>query len=158
MNARRRIVLTMPASAAYTFEAFHNHQVRLEWDTLLSCAQIETGGTHPYIGAVSYNQGRGWKKHLSMRTRFINYRRSELAAAILVEPSGPFEWWGATMRHRDLSGGTSQLVYSFNLRLRPAWLGFLLNGLAIRMFEHETRRRFQALAGYLERQAWRSLI
>lgn len=90
---------------------------------LLSRAEIEGGGCHPYIGAISYNQGRGWKRYLSMRTRFVNYRTSELASAVLVEPSGPFKWWAATMRHRDLSGGTSELVYSFTLQLRPAVLG-----------------------------------
>ena len=62
MNMRGRIVLTMPATGEATFEAFHNHQVRLKWDTLLSRAEIEGGGCHPYIGAISYNQGRGWKR------------------------------------------------------------------------------------------------
>ncbi|KRP45750.1 hypothetical protein TU73_11440 [Pseudomonas libanensis] len=153
MIMRGRIVLTMPATAAATFEAFHNHRVRLEWDTLLSRAEIEGGGCHPYIDAISYNQGRGWKRCLSMRTRFVNYRTSELTSAVLVEPSGPFAWWAATMRHRDLSGGTSELVYSFTLQLRPAVLARLVNGLAIRVFEYETRKRFLALDQYLTHQA-----
>lgn len=153
MITRGRIVLVMPASAAATFEAFHNHPIRLKWDTLLSRAEIEGGSTHPYIGAISYNQGRGWKRYLSMRTRFINYRNAELAAAILLEPSGPFEGWAATLRHRDLYDGTSELVYSFTLRLRPAALAVCLNGLAIRMLEYETRKRFIALSQYLAHQA-----
>ncbi len=57
------------------------------------------------------------------------------------------------MRHRDLSGGTSELVYSFTLQLRPAVLAGLVNGLAIRVFEYETRKRFLALNQYLTQQA-----
>lgn len=146
---RGRIVLTMPATAAATFEAFHNHQVSLKWDTLLSRAEIDGGGSHPYIGAISYNQGRSLKRCLSMRTRFVNYRTSELASAVLVEPSGPFAWWAATMRHRDLGDCTSALTYVFKLQLRPASLARLANGLAIRVFEYETRNRFLALHHYL---------
>ena len=87
-----------------------------------------------------------------MRTRFVNYRTSELASAVLVEPSGPFAWWAATMRHRDLGDGTSELTYVFKLQLRPASLARLANGLAIRVFEYETRKRFLALHYYLAHQ------
>lgn len=57
------------------------------------------------------------------------------------------------MRHRDLSGGTSELVYSFTLQLRLAVLAGLVSRLAIRMFEYETRKRFLALDQYLTHQA-----
>lgn len=72
---------------------------------------------------------------------------------VLVEPSGPLNWWAATMRHRNLSGGTSELVYSFTLQLRPAVLAGLASGLAIRMFEYQARKRFLALDQYLTHQA-----
>lgn len=84
-----------------------------------------------------------------MRTRFVNYKSAQVAAAVLVEPSGWFQWWAASMRHRDLEDGTSELVYSFSVRLRPRWLGVLLDPLANRIFEHETRHRFAAMAEYL---------
>ena len=49
----------MPAASAEAFEAFFNHEVRLRWDTLLKVNYVEGGGTHPYVGAVSTNRGRG---------------------------------------------------------------------------------------------------
>lgn len=52
---QRRISLIMPASAADAFEAFHNHSVRMQWDTLLSHAGVEGGGNYPYIGAITFN-------------------------------------------------------------------------------------------------------
>ncbi|WP_147172477.1 hypothetical protein [Pseudomonas sp. SJZ079] len=147
--ARRRIQLTMPGSAAQTFEAFHNHDVRQRWDTLLKHAALEGGHSHPFIGAISHNPGRGLLRWLSMRTRFVNYIPDSLAAAVIVEPSGPFEWWAASMHHRDIDESRSELVYIFNLRLRPRWFGQFFNGLAAWLFERATRRRLNAMANYL---------
>lgn len=150
--AQRRMVLTMPASAAAAFEAFHNHEKRLLWDTLLSVAYVEGGGTHPYVGAVTTNLGCGWKRLLGMRTRFVSYAPPSIAAAVIVAPTGPFEFWAASMRHRDLADGMSELTYTFNIRLRPQFLGRVLDPVAARIFELETRRRFAAMASYLRRQ------
>ncbi|GAC1030770.1 hypothetical protein thsps21_15970 [Pseudomonas sp. No.21] len=147
-----RFTLVMPASADATFEAFHNHRVRLQWDTLLAVAHMEAGDSHPSIGAVSFNRGKGWKRLLAMRTRFVNYQPGKVAAAMLVEPTGLFESWAASMRHRDIEAGRSELIYSFSLTLRPRWLGVLLDPLANRLFAWEARRRFAALAVFLARK------
>jgi hypothetical protein len=147
--AQRRITLIMPSSAADAFEAFHNHSVRKQWDTLLSHAAVETGSSHPYIGAITVNEGRGWKRLFSMRTRFVNYRPSQVAAAVLVEPSGCFHWWAASMRHRDLDETSSELIYTFSVQLRPRWLGLLLDPVVNKIFEWETRNRFAAMAVFL---------
>ncbi|MCY1287667.1 hypothetical protein D9M69_466750 [compost metagenome] len=141
----------MPASAADTFEAFHNHYQRLHWDTLLSATHVESGESHPSIGSVSFNRGRGWKRLFAMRTRFVNYQPGKVAAAMLVEPSGVFLAWNASMRHRDIGPGQSELIYSFGLKLRPRWVGLLLDPLAQLLFARATRRRLQALADFLRR-------
>ncbi|RMQ47226.1 hypothetical protein ALQ04_01552 [Pseudomonas cichorii] len=146
---QNRIRLIMPASAAEAFETFHNHTVRMRWDTLLSCAEVEGGGSHPYTGAITFNQGRGWKRFFAMRTRFVNYQPARVAAAVLVEPAGWFDAWSASMQHRDIEHGQSELIYSFRIQLRPRWLGRVFDPLANRLFEHETRQRFAAMAEYL---------
>jgi hypothetical protein len=151
--AQRRISLVMPSTAAQAFEAFHNHTLRKQWDTLLSHAAVEGGGSHPFIGAVTLNQGRGWKRHFAMRTRFVNYRPPHVAAAVLVEPAGWFDWWAASMRHRDLDDHRSELIYSFTVRIRPRWLGWFLDPLVNRIFEYETRQRFASMAEYLRSKA-----
>ncbi|MBB6592111.1 hypothetical protein LBW62_11180 [Ralstonia solanacearum] len=155
--ARRRLTLTMPGSAADAFEAFHNHEKRLRWDTLLSSAHVEGGGTHPYVGAITANTGRGWMRGLSMRTRFVSYRPPELAAAATVGPAGPIAFWAASMHHRDIGAGESELIYTFSLRLRPSLS--LFDPLAAWIFECESRRRFAAMADYLRhRQADRKPV
>jgi hypothetical protein len=145
----RRIELVMPAPSKEAFEAFHNHKVRLEWDTLLAVAFVEGGGAHPYPGAITTNWGRGWKRLLGMRTRFLTYDPPQLAAAVLVEPTGIFAHWAASMRHRDRPDGSSDLVYTFTIKLRPNWLSWLLDPIAARLFERETRLRFAAMAAFL---------
>jgi hypothetical protein len=141
----------MPAPSAEAFEAFFNHAVRLRWDTLLRVNYVEGGGTHPYVGAVSTNLGRGWKKWLSMRTRFLTYDPPRQASAEMVEPTGPFALWAASMRFRDRADGRCDLIYSYGIKLRPRWIGALLDPLAGLLFAWETRRRFKAMAGYLQR-------
>ncbi|GFM67092.1 SRPBCC family protein [Pseudomonas cichorii] len=146
---QNRIRMIMPASAADAFEAFHDHDVRMRWDSLLSRAEVEGGGSHPYVGAITFNQGRGWKRFFAMRTRFVNYQPGRVAAAVLVEPAGWFEGWAASMQHRDIDDARSELIYTFRIQMRPRWLGRVLDPLVNRLFEYETRRRFAAMAEYL---------
>jgi hypothetical protein len=151
--ARGRLTFVMPAPSAEAFEVFFNHEVRLRWDTLLLVNYVEGGGTHPYAGAVSTNLGCGSKKWLSMRTRFLTYDPPRQASAEMLEPSGPFALWAASMRFRDRGDGGCDLTYTYAIKLRPPWIGALLDPLAGLLFARETRRRFQAMARYLQPQA-----
>jgi hypothetical protein len=147
--AHGRMSFVMPAPVSEAFEAFFNHELRLRWDTLLKVNYVEGGGTHPYVGAISTNVGRGWKKGLRMRTRFLTYDPPRQASAEMVEPSGPFARWAASMRFHDRDDGTCELVYTYAIALRPAWIGSLVNPLAGKLFARETRLRFAAMARYL---------
>jgi hypothetical protein len=150
--AHGRMTFPMPVPRAAAFEAFFNHEVRLQWDTLLKVNYVEGGGTHPYVGAISTNIGRGWKRWLRMRTRFLTYDPPRLASAEMVEPSGPFALWAASMRFDERQDGNCDLVYTYAIRLRPRWIGASLDLLAGRLFARETRSRFRAMAYYLAAQ------
>jgi hypothetical protein len=141
----------MPAPSAAAFEAFFNHEVRLRWDTLLEVNYVEGGGTHPYAGAVSVNRGRGWKAGMSMRTRFLVYEPPRQASAVLVEPTGLFDLWAASLRFRDRGDGSCELIYTYALQLRPPSVAALFGWLASALFAWETRRRFAAMARFLAR-------
>jgi len=147
--AHGRLHFVMPARSAEAFEVFYNHGIRLRWDTLLSVNYVEGGGTHPYVGAISTNRGRGWKTGLAMRTRFLSYDPPRQASAELIEPTGPFALWAASMRFKDRDDGGSDLIYTYSIRLRPRWIGVLFEGLAGILFAWETRKRFAAMADYL---------
>jgi len=147
-----KLVFAMPSSSAEAFEAFFNHTIRLTWDTLLDVNYVEGGGTHPYVGAITVNGGRGWKSALSMRTRFLTYDPPRHASAVLVEPMGPFARWGASLRFVDAEDGRCIMTYTFTIHLRPRWLGTIFDPLAGVLFRSETRRRFSAMARYLSAQ------
>lgn len=142
----------MPASAADAFEAFFNHEVRRRWDTLLRVNYVEGGGTRPYRGAITVNEGRGWKAPLSMRTEFLTYDPPRSASAKMVAPTGPFALWAASMHHKDLGPRRSEILYTYSIRLRPRWLGTVFDPLASLLYRWETRRRFAAMSAYLAAQ------
>ena len=149
--AHGKLVFDLPAGGTEAFEAFFNHGIRLTWDTLLDVNYVEGGGTHPYVGAITMNQGRGWKTALSMRTRFLTYDPPHHASAVLVEPMGPFAQWGASMRFVDEGERRCTMTYTFTVHLRPPWVGKLLDPLAGMLFRRETRRRFAAMAQHLRK-------
>src|SRR5690349_7678145 len=105
----------MPASAAEAFEAFFNHRKRLQWDTLLKVAYVESGGDHPSKGVITVNEGRGWTSLFSMRTEFLHYDPPRRASAKMVTPTGPFALWAASMHHKDLAPGSSEIVYAYSI-------------------------------------------
>jgi hypothetical protein len=147
--AHGRLTFDLPAAADDAFEAFFNHDVRSTWDTLLDVNYVEGGGSHPYVGAISTNKGRGWKTLLGMRTRFLTYDPPRHASAVLVEPAGPFAQWGASMRFTPAGARRCVMTYTFTIHLRRHWLGALLDPIAGALFRWETRRRFAAMARYL---------
>jgi hypothetical protein len=144
-----RLTFHMPRASAEVFEAFHNHDTRLRWDTLLKEATVEGGHRYPYVGAVSTNVGRGWKGVFCLRTRFVAYDPPHLAAATIDEPAGIFSEWSASIRHKDRGDGTSNLIYTLSFALRPRWIHWCCKDAATRIFEAETRRRFESLAAFL---------
>ena len=144
-----RLGFVMPATSAEAFEVFFNHEIRLRWDTLLRATHVEGGGTHPYAGAISTNRGRGWKTGMTMRTRFLVYDPPRQASAEMVEPTGLFERWAASMRFLDRGDGSCNLIYTYAIQLRPTWLEALFGRAGGMLYAWETRRRFRAMAAYL---------
>src|SRR5262245_17402963 len=97
--ARHRLEFPMPATAEVVFDAFHYHEWRRRWDSLVSATHVEGDAPCPFVGAVSENTGRGFLRGLSMRTRFVSFDRPRVAAASMLGRSFPFARWAASMRH-----------------------------------------------------------
>ena len=58
------------------------------------------------------------------------------------------------MRFRDRDDGGSDLTYAYSIKLRPKWVGAMLDPVAGYLFAWETSRRFAAMARYLGRQSF----
>ncbi|MDR7307770.1 SRPBCC family protein [Rhodoferax saidenbachensis] len=158
----RKLEFTMPAPAAVVFDAFHYHQWRHHWDSLVSGTEVVGGAPCPYVGAITQNAGGGWLRGLSMQTRFVSFDRPRLAAATMVGTSFPFSRWAASMRHREVGPKDSLLIYTYTLDVTPRGLAWLLRPAVHLVFAHQTRKRFRRLQNFLaghahEVLAWQQL-
>ena len=149
----RKLEFTMPAPADVVFDAFHYHQWRHRWDSLVSATEVVGGAPCPYVGAVTQNAGGGWMRGLSMQTRFVSYDRPNLAAASMVGTAFPFSRWAASMRHKEVEGQSSLLVYTYTFEVTPHWLAWALRPVVHAVFAHQTRKRFSRLQAYLAKHA-----
>ncbi len=151
--AHDRLSFEMPAPPEVVFDAFHYHEWRLRWDSLVRETQVEGGGRCPRVGALTSSRGRGLLGGLVMRTRFVTYEPGRLAAAAMEGEAFPFRRWAASMRHEALEGGRSLLVYTYTFEVGPQAFAWLLSAPTRWMFARQTHRRFQRLQRYLDKHA-----
>lgn len=151
--AHRRLEFSMPASQAVVFDAFHYHQWRSRWDSLVSDTRVQGGAPCPFVGAVTENTGGGLLRGLSMRTQFVSYDRPRLAAASMVGRSFPFRRWAASMQHRTVGPQQSLLVYTYTFEVGPSVLRWLMAPVVEWIFHRQTNRRFARLRDFLASHA-----
>ena len=144
-----KLSFDMPAECAVVFDAFHYHDWRHRWDSLVASTAVVGGAPCPYPGALTQSHGSGWLGALSMRTRFVTYQPPRLAAAHMEGSSFPFERWAASMRHVETAPTRSTLIYTYSLETRPRWARWFVYPVVHMVFRYQTRRRFGRLAAYL---------
>ncbi|MCE9552019.1 MAG: SRPBCC family protein [Planctomycetes bacterium] len=142
----------IPAPASDVFDLLHDYQRRLEWDTLLQAAYLTDDHTQADLGAVSICRGKWMLGGIALKTRYVSFRRPEVAAVKMLDRPPLFEEFAATIRHQDLEGDCSSIEYVFHFSARPKWLRPVLQPLMTWVFAVETRKRLRALRNYFERQ------
>jgi hypothetical protein len=138
----------VPASRERAFDLIHDYHRRLTWDTLLRSAYT-VDDAPPDVGVEAVCTARRRLGGISFRTRYVTFRRPELAAVVLVGRPPFFDKWAASIRHQEGADATSELVYTLTFTCRPAWLARLIEPIALRAFRFETSRRLKALARHL---------
>lgn len=118
--AHERFEFEMPASCEVVFDAFHYHQWRSRWDSLVSRTHVVGNAPCPYVGAVTENTDGGWMRILSMKTQFVSYNRPHVAAATMLGRSFPFARWSASMQHKALDGERSVMIYTYTFEAAPS--------------------------------------
>ncbi|HSP39655.1 MAG TPA: hypothetical protein VLR26_18095 [Frankiaceae bacterium] len=88
----------MPANVQQTFDLIHDYHRRLEWDTLLREAYTIDDAA-PDVGVEAVCTARRRLGGFSFRTRYVTFRRPDLAAVVLVGRPPFFEKWAASIRH-----------------------------------------------------------
>ncbi len=139
MRGSCRVEVDAPPEAV--FDRIHDYDRRLEWDTLLSDARILGGAPCAGKGVRTLCTGRGLARLVAMETEYVSFDRGRVAAVRLLNRPPFFERFAATIRHRPLPGGRSEVTYVYSFVARPRWLGRLLDALLRR----ETLRRLRAL-------------
>lgn len=104
------------------------------------------GDAPPGPGVEAVCQARRSLGGLTFRTRYVTFRRPELAAVTLVEPAPLFASWAASIRHVPLDSSRHEIAYTLTFRCRPAPLAPVIERVALLAFRWETRRRLRALA------------
>jgi len=148
MTAHAVVRQVVPADVVTTFDLVHDYRRRLEWDTLLRRAYT-VDDAQPGRGVEAVCSARWHLGGFSFRTRYVTFRRPELAAVVLVNSPPLFSSWAASIRHLPLPAGHSEVVYTLTFTCRPARLAKVVEPVARAAFRWETRRRLRALARHL---------
>lgn len=148
MTAHAVVRQEVPASIEETFDLVHDYPRRLTWDTLLREAYT-VGAATPAKGVEAVCSARWRLGGLSFRTRYVTFRRPDLAAVTLVNRPPLFASWAASIRHRALEEGRSEVVYTLTFTCRPELVARVVEPVALAAFRWETRRRLRALAAHL---------
>lgn len=147
MTAHVVVEQHLPAPAARVFDLVHDYDRRLEWDTLLRRAEV-VGDAPPGRDVETVCTARWYLGGFAFRTRYVTFRRPELAAVVLTRPVLVFATWAASIRHRE-DGTGSTATYTLTFTCRPRALAPLVEPVARWAFGVETRRRLRALARHL---------
>ena len=101
MTAHAVVRQVVDVDAATAFDVVHDYPRRLAWDTLLRSA-VPEGGAAPGVGVVAVCTAHWYLGGLRFSTRYVTFRRPELAAVVLVDRPPLFADWAASIRHRRL--------------------------------------------------------
>ena len=141
----------MPISAVAVFDVIHDYDRRLEWDTLLSEAYIEPEFTVAGTGVITVCRSRPILGSIAIRTEYVTFERGKVAAVRMLEPTGFFQSFAASVRHVDLDDGRSRVIYKFNFTSRPRFMKMVCEPVMLRVLTLETGKRLRALREFCSR-------
>jgi len=87
------------ASCEAVFDAVHDYERRLEWDTMLSRATLLAGATAAEVGVRSLCVGKWRSAFLVLETEYIRFERGRVAAVKLTNRPPFFHSFAATIKH-----------------------------------------------------------
>ena len=138
------------ASCEAVFDAVHDYERRLEWDSMLSRARLLGGAAAAEVGVRSLCVGT-WKSGLlALETEYVRFERGQAAAVKLTNRPPFFGRFAATIKHTALGRGRSRTTYIYSFRARPRFLAPMLEPIMNVMLSREVRGRLEALRTFVE--------
>ena len=141
------------ASCEVVFDAVHDYEHRLEWDSMLSRARLLGGATAAAVGVRSLCVGTWKSAFLAVETEYVTCERGRVAAVKLTNRPVFFDSFAATIKHEPLGEARSRTTYIYSFRARPRFLAPLLEPVMQRMIAREVRNRLRSLRTFLEHNA-----
>ena len=142
---RRTTSLEIDAPAADVFDLIHDYDRRLDWDSMLSSAEILGDADQACVGVRTLCTGTWRTLWMPMETEYVQFVPGEVAAVKLTNRPPFFERFAATIRHADVAEGRSRVTYIYSFRTRPRFLAWLLEPIMDRLLARETRSRLASL-------------
>ncbi|MFM2296981.1 MAG: hypothetical protein RL117_688, partial [Verrucomicrobiota bacterium] len=138
----------MPCGSVAAFDLLHDYSRRLEWDTLLREARLTRGHASAETGATTLCVGKPLFGIIGIETTYLTFTRGVIAAVKMINRPPFFDSFAASIRHQDLSQGSS-ITYKLTFRARPKFLRWILEPIMMIVLCHETKLRLMALSSYL---------
>jgi hypothetical protein len=135
----------IPAPAADVFRLLHDYSRRLEWDTLLTQAELLENASTAALGVKSICRGKSRLGSIALVTEYTMFRPPHIAAVKMLNHPVFFDSFAASIRHSDLSDSTSTIEYSYTFTARPRWLRPVLSPIMNWAFAKETKKRLTSL-------------
>lgn len=145
--------IEIDAPSWLVFDIIHDYQRRLDWDSLLSKAQVLEPNTQAAVGVCTRCVGKWTSGWMVMDTRYVSFDRGRVAAVTLINRPWLFESFHATIRHETITENRSRVIYIYSFACRPKWFGWLSEPIVNRLLLCETRKRLHALRDYIDRSA-----
>jgi len=142
-------IIHQPCEAV--FEMLHDYDRRLQWDTLLRQARLLHGATRADLGVQSLCAGKWSTGGIPVISEYVTFQHPECAAVKMVNQPPFFKSFAATIRHISLDDDRSKITYTYHFEAKPRWLAWLLEPIMNFKLKRETRKRLEALKGFLER-------
>ena len=140
------------ASCRVVFDAVHDYEHRLEWDSMLSQARLLAGATAAEVGVRSRCVGTWKGAFLGVETEYVTCERGRVAAVKLTNRPMFFDRFAATIRHEPLGEARSRTTYIYSFRARPRFFALLLEPVMQWMIAREVRDRLRSLRSFLEQK------
>lgn len=143
---RAEIFTVIRSPPERVFAILHDYARRLEWDTLLTRAELLGGATEAGVGVRTLCVGR----RIPMETEYVSFVPGKVAAVKLVAPRFPFQTFAATIRHEPVGEDSSRVTYIYSFSASPRALAWVLEPIVNVLLRLETRRRLSALKAHVE--------
>lgn len=147
---RDSVSIEIEASCEEVFAILHDYSLRLQWDPMLSRAEILDGASSAGKGVRTHCVGGLRQLYLGMTTRYISFKPGSVAAVEMEQSSFLFKKFAASITHTPLTPERSRVEYIFSFATTPAFLSFLFGPMIKLLLRNETEKRLQALKSFVE--------